>query len=189
MAEYDAFSERTKAHEEDYFRKKDRELIEKMRAAAAADQARKDLGAKTGLTDPALLQELHALGFTPDTISLLPLVPIVQMAWAEGGVTPAERDLLVKLARARGIGEGSAADQQLSDWIARRPAEDVFRKAMRMIRAMLDAGSAPGDVTADDLIRQCESIASASGGLLGIGKISGEERAILAQISAALQKR
>jgi hypothetical protein len=189
MAEYDAFGERKKAHEEDYFRKKDRELIEKMRAASAAEQARKDLGAKTGLTDPSLLQELHELGFTPDTVSLLPLVPIVQMAWAEGGVTPAERDLLVKLARARGIAQGDAADQQLSDWMARRPAEDVFRKATRLIRAMLDAGSAPGDVSADDLIKQCEAIASASGGVLGIGKISGEERGILAEISAALQKR
>jgi hypothetical protein len=54
---------------------------------------------------------------------------------------------------------------------------------------MLDAGSAPGDVSADDLIKQCEAIASASGGVLGIGKISGEERGILAEISAALQKR
>ena len=90
----DPGSKRQRVAEEDYFRKKDRELVEKMRQAAAADQTRRDLGAKTGLKDPELLRELQVLGFTPDTVALLPLVPVVQMAWAEGGVTPAERRLL-----------------------------------------------------------------------------------------------
>ena len=84
MTEDDFLDDRRRASEDDYFRKKDRELIEKMRAAAAADHMKTELSAKTGLSDPALLEELDALGFTPDTISVLPLVPIVEMAWAEG---------------------------------------------------------------------------------------------------------
>jgi hypothetical protein len=190
MAEYDAFSERKKAHEEDYFRKKDRELIEKMKETAAADRAKRDLGAKTGIVEPAVLQELHELGFTPETVVLLPLVPVVQMAWAEGGVTPAERKLLGELARARGVAEGSAADHQLSEWMTTRPGTDVFAKASRLIRAMLDAGSQEGDrLSADDVIRQAESIASASGGMFGIGKVSAEERAMLARLATELKSR
>src|SRR5919109_3881288 len=108
MPNDDIFAERGRSFEEEYFRKKDRELIEKMRQAAASAQARAELGARTGLNDPQLLAELEALGFTPDTVELLPLVPLVQVAWAESGVTPAERNLIVKLARARGIAEGSA---------------------------------------------------------------------------------
>ena len=104
MAEGDFLDDRRRASEEDYFRKKDRELVEKMRKAAAADRAQGELSAKTGLRDPAMIAELDALGFTPETISVLPLVPIVQMAWAEGGITPAERTLLVA-ARERGIAE------------------------------------------------------------------------------------
>ena len=91
MAEGDFMDDRRRASEEDYFRKQDRELIEKMRQAAAANRAQSEMSAKTGLNDPALIAELGALGFTPETISVLPLVPIIQMAWAEGGVTPAER--------------------------------------------------------------------------------------------------
>ena len=171
MAEGDFLDDRRRASEEDYFRKKDRELVEKMRKAAAADRAQGELSAKTGLHDPAMIAELDALGFTPETISVLPLVPIVQMAWAEGGITPAERTLLVKLARERGIAEGSAADRQLSDWMARQPSADVFARATRLIRAMLDTGSAEaGTMSADDLIKYSESIAAASGGILGIGK-------------------
>ena len=46
-----------------------------------------DMIAKTGLSDPELLRDLNELGFTPETVTLLPLVPIVQVAWAEGGVS------------------------------------------------------------------------------------------------------
>lgn len=153
MSQDDFLDDRRRASEDDYFRKKDRELIEKMRQAAAADRAKTELSTRTGLSDPALIAELGALGFTPDTISVLPLVPVVQMAWAEGGITPAERDMLIRLARGRGIAAGGAADQQLSDWMARRPSDDVFARAMRLIRAMLDTGTTvDGSLNADDVI-------------------------------------
>ena len=55
MSDHDAFAERGRALEEEYFRKKDRELIEKLRRATAVDQARGELSRETGLTDPAML--------------------------------------------------------------------------------------------------------------------------------------
>jgi hypothetical protein len=188
MAEKDMFADRGRSLEEEYFRKKDRELIDRMREAATAAQARADMGARTGLTDPQLLDELQALGFTPDTVALLPLIPVVQVAWAEGGVTAAERALIVKLARTRGIDQGSAADLQLADWLDRRPSEEVFSRATRLISAML---ASPGQerLSADDLVRQCESIATASGGIFGINKVSPEERQLLASIADALRGR
>src|SRR5262245_29015000 len=136
----DVGAKRQRVSEEDYFRKKDRELVERLRQASAADQARKDLQATTGIADQALLDGLRELGFTPDTVPLLPLVPVVQMAWAEGGVTPAERTLVVSLARKRGITEGSAADRQLAEWLDRQPGQEVFRGALRLIAAMTATG-------------------------------------------------
>ena len=58
--------------------------------------------------------------------------------WAEGGVSDEERALIVQFARERGIQSGSVADQQLSLWLRERPAEDVFARATRLIRALLD---------------------------------------------------
>ena len=189
MTDKDIFSERGRSLEEEYFRRKDKELIEKMRTAAVADEARTEMGKRTGLSDPELLKELEELGFTPDTVILLPLVPVVQVAWAEGGVSAAERHLIVKLARARGIDEGSAADRQLTDWLDRRPADHVFVNATRLIRAMLDTPGHPG-LSADDVVKQAESIAAASGGMLGIiGRVSAEEREILSTLTAQLKRR
>jgi hypothetical protein len=190
MSEGDFLDDRRRASEEDYFRKKDRELVEKMRAAAAVSHAKDELSAKTGLKDPVLIQQLQELGFSPETISVLPLVPVLQVAWAEGGVSPAERSLLIALARSRGIAEGSAGDRLLSEWLTKQPPPEVFARATRLIRAMLDSGAAPAEtMSADDLIRYSESIAAASGGLFGIGKVSAEERATLSAIVSALKTK
>jgi hypothetical protein len=190
MADKDMFAERGRSLEEDYFRKKDRELIERMRKAASAEEQDQHLAKKSGLTDPELLKELRELGFTPDTISLIPLVPLVRMAWAEGGVTPAERDLLLRLARSRGIEPDSAADRQLATWLDRRPDDSVFVRAGRLIRAMLDLKSPEvADLAPDDLVDYCEQIASASGGILGIGRISGEEKKLLESMALDLKAR
>jgi hypothetical protein len=192
MSDHDAFAERGRALEEEYFRKKDRELVEKMRKAAEADQARGELSKQTGISDPAVLAELQELGFAADTVVLLPLMPVLELAWAEGGITAAERQQLVSLARTRGIAEDSAADRQLTAWMAERPAPEVFGKATRLISALLDSGApAAKGLTADQVVKYAEQIASASGGLLGLNirAISPEERELLARITGELKSR
>lgn len=178
-----------RSREEEYFWKKDQELIEKMRSAAAAEESKREMGAKAGLNDPEMIQELQALGFTTDTVVLLPLMPLVQVAWVEGGVSDAERQLIVKLARSRGIVEGSAADRQLSAWLASRPDAQVFMRATRLIRAMLASSSAQTGLKGDDLVSYCESIAAASGGVLGMKRISADERALISTIASELKAR
>ena len=189
MSEGD-FSGRARTSEDDYFHKKDRELIEKFRKAAANEQARSEMAAQIRINEPGLIDDLRELGFTPETVKVLPLMPIVQLAWAEGGVSPEERTLLVSLARERGVADGSAGDRLLADWMTRAPAPAVFSNGMRLIRAMLDAKPSDGDmISSDDILRYCERIAEASGGIFGFGKVSAEERAALAQIAGALKKR
>jgi hypothetical protein len=105
-------------------------------------------------------------------------------------VSPQERGLIIDLARKRGIAQGTPADQQLSEWLVHCPDASVFRRADRLIGAVLAAGSsAVADFTADDLVKYCENIAAASGGILGIGKISAEERAAISDIAAQLKAR
>jgi hypothetical protein len=175
-------------HEEDYFQKKDRELIEKMRQQAKAQKELRELGERIGVTDPDISRELAEMGFTPETVRLLPLMPILEMAWAEGGVTPNERKMVVDLARARAIEEGSEADRQLTEWLDRRPSETIFRRAGRLISALFAAGGR-FDISPDDILKYSEAIAEASGGLLGFGRVSSEERATLERITTEIKGR
>jgi hypothetical protein len=190
MAGNDGIDGGVRSREEEYFRRKDRELVERMRQAAEAAQERQELEARSGLRDPVLLQELQALGFTAETVSLLPFVPIVQGAWAEGGVSADERALIAALARQRGIDEAGAAGRQLAAWLETRPSDEVFERATRLVAAILeDPSGAPHAPKIEDLIRQCEQVASSSGGVLGFRKVSAEERDLLTRIEAALRRR
>lgn len=191
MADEDALMKRGKSLEEEYFRRRDRELIEKMREAAAAEKALGEMGRQTGLGDPALLTQLQELGFTPETVGLLPLVPVLEMAWEEGDVSSAERDLLIQLARSRGIQDDSPAGRQLEQWMTHRPQPAVFERARRLIGAMLSSGAEgmAATLNADDLVDYCEKIAAASGGLFGIGRVSTSERALLDRIASDLKTR
>lgn len=190
MSKTDGITEDVRKREEEYFRRKDRELIERMRQQTEAASARKALESATGIHDPESLNDLEALGFTPQTITLLPLMPVLEVAWAEGSVTEAEREMIVNLARTRDISPGSEADAQLQQWLDQRPSAEVFRKGRRLIAAMLDhPEGAELQVSADDLLKYCEQIAHASGGIFGFGSVSPEEKAALAQVADQLKKR
>ena len=189
MTDRDAFAERGHSLEEEYFRRKEKEVIEKMRRNSEADAQRRRLGERAGVADDEVLRDLQELGYTQDTVMLLHLVPLIQTAWAEGGVSAKERDLIVRAARSRGIEAGSSADQQLMRWLTERPSEQFFEKTLRAIRAILQARPPEERESSErDLLSLCTAIASASGGIVGFGAVSEEERHILAHISEELEK-
>ncbi len=189
MADKDLFSERGRSLEEEYFRKKEKELIDKMRQHAEAEAERRRLGEQAGVADEEILQDLQALGYTAETVTLLHVVPLIQMAWAEGNVSDRERDLIVEAARARGVEPGSAADRQLASWLTRRPSEDFFEKTLRAIGAILQAQPPETRAASEkDLLSYCTAIASASGGIMGFRTVSDEERQILERISREFEK-
>ena len=189
MTDKDAFAERGRSLEEEYFHRKERELIDKMRVRAAADEQRRRLGEMAGVADEEVLSDLQALGYTPETVMMLYLVPVIQIAWAEGGISQKERDLIVKAARSRGITEGTPCDQQLNLWLTTRPSDEMFEKSLRAIRTLLQAQPADArDASEKNLLSLATAIASASGGIVGFGAVSAEERQILSHINDELKK-
>lgn len=187
----DAFRDREKGLEEEYFRKKEQELIEKMRQRQAADAERREIAAATGLADDELLSDLQELGFTRETVSLLHLVPLVQVAWADDQVQHNEREQLIQIARLRGIAEGSLADKQLAKWFEERPSDEFFAQSLRVVHAMIEAlPPVQSEAARRDLIAFCIAVASASGGILGLGdKISDEERVAITRIAREFESR
>lgn len=189
MSPRDAFADRAKGLEEEYFRKREQELIEKLRARAAAEEELKQLGEQAGVADAEILQDLRDLGYTPETVMLLHLVPLIQTAWADNGVSERERTLITDAARARGVAAGSPADQQLAEWLTSRPSEQLFEQTLRAIRAFLAARPATErEASRRELLSYSTAIATASGGVLGMGSVNAEERALLARLTEELER-
>lgn len=190
MSNKDAFAERERALEDDYFRQRERELIEKMRRRAAADAERRQMAEAAGTADQELLQELQQLGYTRETVVLLHLLPLVQVAWAEWGVSTKERNLILQVARLRGVEPGGAAYEQLINWLDHRPSEEFAEKTLRLTSAILQAlPPEKRDESKRDLVAYCTRVAEVSGGMLGFAnKISDDERTMLQHIAAELER-
>ncbi len=189
MSNKDIFAERERGLEEEYFMRKERELIEKLHQKLSSENAQQELVAATGIQDAEVIEALRELGYTPDTIMLLHLVPLIQVAWASSDVSEKERELILQAAHSRGVAKGSAAETQLNEWLTKKPAEAFFENTLRAIRIFIEALPANQRREArQDLLAYSRSIALASGGFLGIGAISGDESAALEEITAVIVK-
>lgn len=162
----EAFEERGHSLEEDYFRRMERQQLEALRLREQLARERELLAEATGIRNDALLEELRALGYTPQTTPLLELVPLVEMAWAEGSVQGRERKMIFDTARGRGIGSESEAFKQLGEWLEHRPSNDFFARSLELCNAVLrrlPAGER--DVRRQSLLADVYKIADAAGGL------------------------
>jgi tellurite resistance protein len=187
MSDRDSFAERGKAFENEHFRKREAELIRKLRERAERIEARQGLADATGIEDEAILDELHAAGFDTETIPLVHLVPLVRVAWADGSVSEGEREQILGIARTRGVEEDSGAYSKLTAMLERRPSEDDFDEAQRLIRILRSAAGSH-ETPAEDLAAYCRQVAEASGGFLGFGAVSEEEQAMIERISRDLER-
>jgi hypothetical protein len=104
-------------------------------------------------------------------------------------------DVVAKLAEVRmttpDAGGWSPKDNlaHLAEWLKTRPSDAFFEKTLRAIRAMLQARpSDERDASRRDLLAYCTAIASASGGILGFGKVSEDERKLLTRITSELER-
>jgi hypothetical protein len=190
----DPFKERERSEEAAYFREQDSRLIEKLRENSRLEEIVKALASNLQTNDPKLLRRVMDLGVTLDTGPALLLAPLVQVAWAERKVTDRERETVLRLARARGVEEGSPAYTQLVAWLQDRPADSLFDTAVEVIKAGLSV--LPPDLREERvkrLVQACHEVAEASGGLarvLGLGSgVSGEEESLLDAITTRLRNR
>jgi hypothetical protein len=188
MSEKDGFTKRERWLEEEYFGKKNQELIEKLRERRARETDRQKMAEITGVDDQEVLEALQDLGYTSDTISLLHIVPLVEVAWVEGGVADRERQMIYRIARARGIEPDSVADERLTHWLENKPSERFFENSLHAIRLVLDLLPEEQRMASrSDLIAYCSQIAAAvSSGILGPGRILDEERDLIAHIAAEI---
>ena len=188
MAREDFFSKPGPNREDDHFRKKDLELIERMRTCAERDAERQHIAEGIGVADDTVLDQVQELGFTRQTVKLLYLLPPLNVAWIDGSVTKREEECLLNLARSLGIEEGTPSYKQLSDWLQHRPSNQFFRKALGTMKNMLKG--LPFEERQNHehtVISRCTKVAEASGGILGLGsKVSDPEWEILREITRQL---
>jgi hypothetical protein len=71
------------------------------------EDALEGLADASGISDQAVLRKLAGLGIRADTLAALTLIPLIEVAWADGKMNPREREAVLSGARSTGISEDS----------------------------------------------------------------------------------
>lgn len=110
------------------------------------------------------------------------LAPLVLMAWADGSVSEAERDVFLRAVEEAEPTQGSLG-RDLVGWLDTEPGDDVF--GQWRARVLAHCATMTPDAKAafrERIIGNAREMAAAAGGFLGLGAVSAAEKATLAQL-------
>ena len=148
-------------------------------------ELREALAAVSGITNPTVLDLLVKQGITPRTLASIVLVPLVEIAWADGELHEKEHQAI--MVGLDDIHFAANVDRELiSRWI-RRPPNPLLLNAWKILISDLCEAMGTGEIAIlkQEIYRLGRLVASAEGGFLGFGAISAPERAMLDELQAA----
>jgi hypothetical protein len=176
--------------EDEFFRKEDQRFIQQLRELQEKAVSREALGKVSGIKNETILEKLFQLGIRAEVVAALALVPLVEVAWADGAIDERERREILARGEKSGIAPGSPAHALLQSWLERKPEPKLLSAWIHMVEGLCQQMT-PEQVRAlrAELIERARAVASASGGLLGVGKVSAAETDMIQQLESAFGGR
>jgi hypothetical protein len=185
----DSLSDRRKALEDRFFQDQESKNIAKLRGELTAKKSREELESASGIDDGPLLEALVKLDVGASDLSALALIPLVRVAWVDGTMKDGERDAILQAAANQGISNKSHSHHLLEAWLESPPKAELFEAWESYVQALLsEMDEAHGTTLKESILGLAHDVASAAGGILGIGTVSKSENEVLAAISAAFEK-
>jgi hypothetical protein len=176
-----------RALEESFFARETEKILLKMREDAKHELKRERLSEVLKIDNREVLDRLVELEVDPETAMSFSVLPLVEVAWADGEISPKERAAVLRAAEERGIEPGSTSCQLLQDWLEHKPEPDLmetWKEFMKALFSSLDPMIA--DALRERVISRTRGVAEAAGGFLGLGSISAAEQAMLEDLEQAL---
>lgn len=138
------------------------------------------------MTDAELAEALKALGMDAASWRALPLLPLVQVAWADGAVQEAERELILSLADRRYHIEEEGM-RMLRNWLHHPPSPAYVARGREILLALCEREDRDSQERLQDVISFAKDVARAAGGFFGFGSIAANEASAIDAIAEALR--
>ncbi|MDX1513178.1 MAG: hypothetical protein R3174_05480 [Gammaproteobacteria bacterium] len=179
--------DRRKALEEAFFARENERLRRALEEKAAARARREALAEASGITDEDVLAHLDALDIGCDALSALSLLPLVEVAWADGDLDDGEREAILAAAHKVGVDQDGPAAALLRSWLANEPPFDTLIAWKEYVSALCRTMDEEKKQRFNrSLLGRSRAVAKASGGVIGFGdKVSASERTVLSEIEDA----
>lgn len=183
----DIFQKRETYLEEEYFRKKEFALLEKLKKVFQAKVDKDSIRKATGITDEQLLDRLVEIQLNGEMMRAFELYPLVEIAWADGDLSEGEARSVLAAGEKRGVAPGSPGYQRLLDRLHKGPDPEV-RKLWFMYAQELKKILSPQELEKfrNDLLERARGIVAATGHLERLVVDVGGETKVIAAIERAL---
>lgn len=156
------------------------ELWKSLEEMIAKQRVRREIMEAHNIADEALVDRLVDAGLSAQSLPAISIAPIAAIAWASGNVSIDEAREAIKTILHSELSDNSAAFETFESWLNARPPAglmqiwaDYTKYQLQSVRPSLS--QAMGRY----LRQQAETVAMASGGFLGFGKVCPAEREIL----------
>lgn len=182
----DAFGERRRSLEDAFFKDRDRQLMEKMKHELTALEESRKLAHVSGIVEERVLKSLVEAGVRAESLTAVTLIPMVEVAWCDGAVSPEERGAVLNAAAKVGIHPDSASYELLGQWLQNRPDPHIIEAWKDYVREL--AHLMPKENLVElkrHMVDRCTRVAEAAGGFLGLSTISKHERAKIDEFAKA----
>jgi hypothetical protein len=182
--------ERGRALEEEFFRKEDQRLTAKLRELKAKEASREELSRISGIKNTAILDRLVELGIHAETLVALSIVPLAEVAWADGAIDAKEEQAILDRAAKSGVTPGSSNHDLLKSWLERRPEPRLLTAWIHMVQGINENLTAEQvEALRAGLVERVQAVARASGGVLGVSKVSSAEAEMIRQLESAFRTK
>jgi DnaJ-domain-containing protein 1 len=170
-----------------FFAEQDAKLIAKQKELARTARTQQALADVSGITNQEVLRKLVELGISPALLASLAVVPLVEVAWADGSVHEKERKAIMDGAAGAGIGRGSVDYELLEEWLAQPPPAPLLEAWEHYISGLCQALSEQDRKALElSLLSRARLVAEAAGGFFAlVSKVSAQEEAILDRMARA----
>ena len=176
---------RGKALEDSFFERENQELLRRLREQAAREDRKKVLREALSFADDEILDALVDLDLDPESVVAFGLVPLVEVAWADGSIHDRERDAILRAAEERGIAAGSTTFQLLQNWLGHQPDPRLLEVWRHYARELISSlGTDSGALLKKQVLANARAVAEAAGGFLGLGSVSAVEQAVLEDLES-----
>jgi hypothetical protein len=179
---------KAKALTDSFFAEENARILKELREATVREEKKKEFREYLNIDNDEVLDALVELSVEPETLVAFTLVPLVEVAWADGEIQPKERDAILKAAIERGVAEGSPTHSLLKNWLQTPPNPKLLETWKGYIEElMVSLGDRTRAHMKSGIMGRARSIAEAAGGFLGVASISAAEKKKLEELEWAFE--
>jgi hypothetical protein len=177
---------KARALEDSFFANENARLLQELRETVAREDKKNEFREYLNIENDEVLDALVELAVEPETLVAFTLVPLVEVAWADGEIQPREREAIIKAAVERGVEEGSPTCNLLRNWLETPPDPKLLETWGGYIEELMSSlGDQMRAQMKKTVLGRARAIAEAAGGFLGIASISAAEQKKLDELEWA----